>query len=46
MIGSFPFKVEQHLDSYWGGAAPWGWPARGGAVLYRLSPQLGEDPPC
>ena len=26
--------------------APWGWPSRGGAVLYRLSPQLGEDPPC
>ena len=26
--------------------APWGWPAPGGAVLYRLSPQLGEDPPC
>ena len=25
--------------------APWGWPSRGGAVLYRLSPQLGEDPP-
>ena len=28
------------------GSAPWGWPSRGGAVLYRLSPQLGEDPPC
>ena len=27
-------------------SAPWGWPSRGGAVLYRLSPQLGEDPPC
>ena len=26
--------------------APWGWPSRGGAVLYRLSPQSGEDPPC
>ena len=26
--------------------APWGWPSRGGAVLYRLFPQLGEDPPC
>ena len=26
--------------------APWGWPSRGGAVLYWLSPQLGEDPPC
>ena len=25
--------------------APWGWPSRGGAVLYWLSPQLGEDPP-
>ena len=25
--------------------APWGWPSRGGAVLYQLSPQLGEDPP-
>ena len=25
--------------------APWGWPSGGGAVLYRLSPQLGEDPP-
>ena len=25
--------------------APWGWPSRGGAVLYRLSPQFGEDPP-
>ena len=24
----------------------WGWPSRGGAVLYWLSPQLGEDPPC
>ena len=23
-----------------------GWPSRGGAVLYSLSPQLGEDPPC
>ena len=28
------------------GEAPWGWPSRGGAVLYWLSPQLGEDPPC
>ena len=26
--------------------APWGWPSHDGAVLYRLSPQLGEDPPC
>ena len=25
--------------------APWGWPSRGGAVIYRLSPQLGEDSP-
>ena len=25
--------------------APWGWPSRGGAVLYQLSPQFGEGPP-
>ena len=32
------YQKEKGIVSRW--SAPWGWPSRGGAVLYQLSPQL------
>ena len=45
-LGFHPkLTISSYNTSFLGVSAPWGWPSRGGAVLYRLSPQLGEDPP-